>query len=165
MEETHRVRHAERRWSFHGHESDSMTTTMTLAQHPTCYQPRLDRPLLLLSLYEGFITQAGLITSRTSVIDSTSRSFPLPEVMGVSLKVPALSSLASLVPQATSPHPEVGFRSHLIHMTKDCLTTQEILSFQEPCVVIGIKTKYKFLLINHILTAPQLYRASLQLVP
>lgn len=123
MEETHRVRHAERQWSFHGHESDSVTTTMTLAQHPTCYQPRLARPLRLLSLYEGFITQAGLITSQISVIDSTSRSFPLPEVMGVSLKVPALSSLASLVPQATSPHPEVGFRSHLIHMTKDCLTT------------------------------------------
>lgn len=151
-------------------------TTSTTMNQTLCGQDRdssptpppdsnLDPFLLLLSFYEGVITQAGLIKSSTSVIDSTSRSSPLSEFTGVRLKVPALSSLASLVPLATSPHPEMGFRTHLIHITKDSLNTQEILSFQEPHDIIGIRTKYKFILINHILTAPQLYRASLQLVP
>ena len=34
MEEMHRGRYTERLWSFHTHESDVITMTVTLAQHP-----------------------------------------------------------------------------------------------------------------------------------
>ena len=111
MEEMHRARFGERVQSFH-----ALSRCAVLLATPHVHQPGSSLNPVLWVFMEAPLYRHYRLNHWPLGINSTSTPHPSPLLrnQGVGLKVPTLYSCLILL--ATSPHPGVGSKSHIINI-------------------------------------------------